>query len=144
MYNGGMTETSTPSQTGPAFSSAGTFLEAIAAHDFARLADALDPEATMSALLPRGFDEQQGAAAICAAFERWFGNVEHFELADASVGQIGALLQMRWRLRLCGTRFGDAPMTVEQNVFAATAPDGRIKHLSLLCSGFWPATPGWP
>jgi hypothetical protein len=31
-------------------------------------------------------------------------------------------------------------MVVEQHAYARTDPGGRIEHMSLLCSGFWPDT----
>jgi hypothetical protein len=125
------------SASAPHFAVAGLVLEALASHDFERLATALDDDASLAALLPRGFREWQGAAEICAVFDRWFGNVEKCELADAAVGQVGPLLQLRWRMRLQGVRLGDRPMVVEQHAYATTGPNGRIQRMSLLCSGFW-------
>ncbi len=130
------TQTSTPPAS-PHFAVAGIVLDALTAHDFERFDEALDPDATMSALLPRGFREWQGSSEICAQFERWFGDVERFEVADATVGQVGALLQLTWRLRLKGERLGVESMIVEQHVYAATGTTGRIERMSLLCSGFW-------
>jgi hypothetical protein len=141
-YNGGMETThASPAPSAPHFAVAGTFLEALAGHDFEGLATALDPDASLSALLPRGFCEWQGASEICARFETWFGDVDQFEVVDASVGLVGALLQLRWRLRLQGARLGEEPKVVEQHAYAAAGPNGRIHHLSLLCSGFWPEHP---
>ena len=134
-YNVAMTEVHAPSN--PLFGIAGVLVEALADHDFDGLAAALDPDATMSALLPRGFVEWHGAAQICAAFEKWFGDVEEFEVSDASVGQVGALLQLRWRVRLRGIRFGEEPMVAEQCAYATSSPGARIGHIRLLCSGFW-------
>jgi hypothetical protein len=131
------TTNSTPGP-GPHFAVAGRFLETLAAGDFGLLAGALEGDATMSALLPRGFDEWHGADAICARFEGWFGAVDDFEVVDASVGQVGARLQLRWRVRLRGARFGDAAMVVEQQVYADTGTSGRISNLRLLCSGYCP------
>lgn len=119
------------------FGVAGVLVDALAAHDFDGLADALDPDATMSALLPRGFVEWHGAAGICAAFERWFGDVEQFEVNDAAIGQVGALLQLRWRVRVQGARFGSEPMVAEQCAYATCGTDARITRVRLLCSGFW-------
>ena len=121
----------------PGFAVAGSFLEALAGRDFDRLGRALDPAATMSALLPRGFDTWDGPDAIVAAFERWFGDVDAFEVLDAAVGQVGGRLQLRWRVRVeGGPRFPDGARVLEQNVFADTAANGRIVFLALLCSGF--------
>jgi hypothetical protein len=114
-------------------------LDALADHDFDRLADAFEPDAAMSALLPRGHDEWQGAVDIRAAFERWFGDVAALEVADSSIGRCGDLLQLRWRLRVQGgPRFGARAMVVEQHACAQPGPTGRIGRLSLLCTGFWP------
>ena len=129
--------TTTQPSSNPHFATAGVLVEALAAHDFGGLAAALEPDATMATLLPRGFVEWRGAGEICAAFEKWFGDVEDFELADASVGQVGALLQLRWRVRLQGIRFGADPMVAEQCLYATTGPNARITHIRLLCSGFW-------
>ena len=136
LYNQRMDATDT--QSAPHFAVAGVVIDALAAHEFARLADALDADAQMLALVPRGLLECRGADEICAMFERWFGDVDEYAVADASVGAIGALLQLRWRLRLKGSRFGAEPMVVEQHVNAATGASERIQRLSLLCSGFWP------
>ena len=126
------------SESAPHFAVAGVVIDALAGQDFARLGAALDADAQMLALVPRGLLDCRGAAEICGAFEKWFGDVDEYAVADASVGAIGALLQMRWRLRVKGPRFGDEPMVVEQHVNAATAPSGLISRMSLLCSGFWP------
>jgi hypothetical protein len=119
-----MDTTDTP-PTPPQFAVAGSFLEALAAHDFERLAGVLDADASMAALLPRGFDEWHGAAGV-----------DEFEVVDASVGQVGSRLQLRWRVKVRGGRRGDEPMIVEQHAYADTAPTGRIRAMSLLCSGF--------
>jgi hypothetical protein len=120
----------------PQFAVAGSFLEALAAHDFDRLATALADDAALSALLPRGLVEWHGPAEITAAFNGWFGNVDEFEVVDASVGQVGARLQLRWRARVRGARWGDDAMLVEQHVYADTEASGRIKTMRLLCSGY--------
>jgi hypothetical protein len=128
----------TDTQSSPHFAVAGVIIDALATHEFTRFTDALDPDAQMIALVPRGLLECRGAGEICAMFERWFGDVDEYAVADASVGAVGALLQLRWRLRLKGSRFGDEPMVVEQHAYAATGASGTIHRISLLCSGFWP------
>ena len=120
----------------PQFAVAGSFLESLAARDFDRLAAALDDDASLSALLPRGFDQWHGAVEIKGAFTGWFGDVDEFEVVDASVGQVGSRLQLRWRVRVRGGRFNDDVMVVEQHVYAKTGATGRICAMSLLCSGF--------
>jgi hypothetical protein len=129
-------QTTDPTAPHPGFVAAGALLEALVTRDFERLAGTLTTDASLAALLPRGFDEWQGAAAIRSAFFGWFGEADEFEVVDASIGQVGSRLQLRWRIRVRAARFGGDPMVVEQNVYAETAPDGRIAHLALLCSGF--------
>jgi ketosteroid isomerase-like protein len=127
-----MTTTST-------LASAEALLDALAAHDFEGIATAFEPDATLRALLPRGYDEWQGTADIRLAFEQWFGDVAHVELADASVRRTGNVLQIGWRLRVQGgPRFGPRAMVVEQQACAHPGPTGRIARMSLLCTGFWP------
>src|SRR5918994_1136950 len=124
--------------TSPEIAAADMVLQSFRRHDVQLLVDALEPDATMRALLPGGVREWAGAAVIGEAFARWFGGAEHYEVADATLSQIGDLLALRWRLRLRADRLGDEVMVVEQQTYATTGPTGLIAHLSLLCSGFWP------
>jgi len=135
-YNDTMTEVQPAANA--QFGVAGVLLDAFAAHDFDGLAAALDPAAMMSALLPRGLVEWEGADEICGAFGTWFGDVEDFEVVDVAVGQVGALLQLRWRVRVRGGRFGDEATIAEQCAYASCGPSARITRVRLLCSGFWP------
>ena len=121
----------------PRFSVAGAFLEGLAARDFDHLASALDHDVHLRALLPPGLFEWHGVAQVKAAFAKWFGDVERFELVDAVVGEVGPRLYLRWRVRLRGERLGDGWFTVEQQAYADTDAE-RIRHISLLCSGYCP------
>ncbi|MGV9360611.1 hypothetical protein [Amycolatopsis sp. NPDC003731] len=123
----------TTTQTAP-----GTFLDGLAAQDFARLASAFAGGAQLSALVPRGLREAQGAAEIQAVFTRWFGDTLAFELVAADVSRIGFRLHLRWRARLRAERLGDGWFVVEQQAFADTEAGGRITRMSLLCSGYCP------
>jgi SnoaL-like domain len=135
VYNIGMSTTQPTAN--PHFAIAGVLVEALAAHDFDGIAAALEPDATMAALLPGRNGSWEGAADVCRAFATWFGDVDEFEVADVSVGQVGELLQLRWRVRVRGIRFGAEPMIAEQSAYASTGPNGRIDRIRLLCSGFW-------
>jgi ketosteroid isomerase-like protein len=134
-HNEGMDIKATPPSS-PGLALAGSLLEALAAGDFDRLAAVFDDDASVSALLPGGFRVWNGAAEIAAVFEGWFGDVEDYELIDASVGQVGARLQLRWQLRLRGARLGSRARVVEQYAYADTASSGRIHRMALHCSGF--------
>jgi hypothetical protein len=122
----------------PQFALAGAFLEGLAAQDFTRLGGALAADVRLRALLPRGPREWTGAEVIADQFERWFGDTEDFELLDATVGEVGGRLHLRWRLRLRAQRLGAGWFTVEQQAYADTGGSGHIERLDLLCTGYLP------
>jgi hypothetical protein len=122
----------------PESASAGSFLEGLAAQDFAELGGALAADACLRALLPSGLREWAGAEAIADRFARWFGDTQDFELVEAAVGEVGGLLHLRWRLRLQAKRLGSGWFTVEQQAYADTDESGRIARLDLLCTGYRP------
>ena len=122
----------------PQFALAGSFLEGLAAQDFAQLGGALAAGARLRALLPPGLMEWTGAEAIAGRFARWFGDTEDFELLEATVGEVGGRLHLHWRLRLRAERLGAGWFTVEQQVYADTDESGRIIRLDLLCTGYRP------
>jgi len=125
-----------PASAVPRFSVAGAFLEALAAQDFDGLAATLAPGVHVRGLMPGGSREWLGPPAVRDQFAAWFGDPS-FALVDAVVGEVGARLHLRWRVRM---RRPPAPgwSVVEQQVYADTGADGRIERLSLLCSGFQP------
>jgi hypothetical protein len=133
----------TPSSHGavgvvPQSAPAGSFVEGLAAQDFAGLGGALAADACLRALLPSGLREWAGAEAIVRVFARWFGDTEDFELIEATVGEVGGRLHLHWRLRLRAERLGPGWFTVEQHVYADTDEGGRIAGLDLLCTGYRP------
>jgi len=141
LYNNGMaTRTDQPSSFPrpevPSYSVAGTFLEGLASQDFGRLTSALSNDVHLRALVPIGLKEWNGAEQVKATFTAWFGDVDEFELVDATVGEVGPRLHMRWRVRVKADRLGEGWFVVEQQAYADTDDDGRIQRLSLLCSGY--------
>ena len=123
----------------PAFAVAGAFLEAFAARDLARIAGTLSEDAEMRALVPRGLKEFAGPDLICGAFRTWFVDVDAFDLLDADIGEVGARLHLRWRVRVrAAERLGPGSFLVEQQVYADTDGSGRIARITLLCSGYCP------
>jgi len=124
--------------TVPQFTLAGSFLEGLAAQDFARLGDALTADVRLRALLPGGFKEWAGAEAVAGRFARWFGDTEEYELVSATIGEVGGRLHLHWRLRLRAARLGAGWFTVEQHAYADTGDGGRIARLDLLCTGYRP------
>ena len=95
----------TTSPAEPQFAMAGLFLGKLAAADFDQLAVALEPDAKLSALLPRGLREWEGREAVCGAFATLFGGMDEYVVLDATVGLIGTRLQLSWRLHVRGGRW---------------------------------------
>ena len=131
-----------PAPAVPEFALAGSFLEGLAAQDYARLGAALAADACLRALLPAGLREWAGAETIADRFARWFGDTEDFELVEAIVGEVGGRLHLHWRVRLRATRLGPGWFTVEQQAYADTDEAGRISRLDLLCTGYRPEDGG--
>ena len=134
-----MTTTAPSHGTNPAvpqFALAGSFLEGLAAQDFAKLGGALAADVRLRALVPPGPREWTGAEAIAGQFARWFGDTEDFELLEATVGEVGGRLRLHWRLRLQAERLGAGWFTVEQQAYADAGDDGCITQLDLLCTGY--------
>jgi hypothetical protein len=120
----------------PQFAAAGLFLEKLATGDFDQLAVALEPDATLRALLPRRYREWEGCQGVCDAFTGWFGGMDEYAVLDASVGLVGTRLQLSWRLHVRGERLGPHDFVVEQHGYADAGPSGRLQSLSIVCSGF--------
>ncbi len=112
-----------------------TFFEALAAQDFALVASVFTDDVHLRALLPGGFHEWEGPAKLEAAFTRWFGNTEAFELVDTEAVVIGSCLSLRWRARLQAERIGPGWRVVEQEAYAVVDQD-RLSRLSLVCTGY--------
>jgi hypothetical protein len=114
------------------------FLESLARRDFTAMASCLAPTVHFRALLPRRDVDVVGSDATMAEFRLWFANeAEAFEMLDASVGEIGSRLYLRWRVRMTpGDPAQGEPRVVEQHAFATAG--AQLESLSLLCSGWQP------
>ena len=126
--------TATPADHAAA--TAAAFLQGLADQDFARLGRALAADARLRALLPKGLREWTGAEAVAGQFAHWFGDTEDFELVEATLGEVGGRLQLRWRLRLRAERLGAGWFTVEQQAYGDAGEGGRIARLDLVCTGY--------
>jgi hypothetical protein len=85
-------------------------------------------------MLPRGPMEVNGADQAVDYFRRWFGGDDVFEVLDASVGQIGPRIYLRWRVKMHPVDTPTDESVVEQHLF--TTGNEVIRTLDLLCSGF--------
>jgi hypothetical protein len=134
--------TTTPSghgaTTAPRPALAGAFLQGLADQDFDALVGTLAADARLRALLPKGLREWTGGEEIAGQFAHWFGDTGDFELVEATLGEVGGRLQLRWRLRLRAERLGAGWFTVEQQAYADAGEDGRIDRLDLVCTGYRP------
>ena len=122
----------------PRFAVAWSFLDGLAAQDFAKLSGALAADACLRALLPQRLREWTGAEVIAGVFAGWFGDTEDFELVEAAVSEVGDRLHLHFRLRLRAQRLGAGWFTVEQQTYADPGEGGRIARLDLLCTGYRP------
>lgn len=118
----------------PGWAVAGAFLDAFARRDFAAMEACLESDVCFRALVPPGPFTADGAKAAAGNFRRWFGGDDSFEVVDASIGQLGHRMYLRWRVRMVSVADPGAARLVEQHAFATVAE--RIRSLDLLCSGF--------
>jgi SnoaL-like domain len=117
-----------------------TFVAALAARDFDRLAGVLASNTRMRALIPPGPLELSGAEPAAARFASWFGDAERLELLHSGTDEVGDRLHVFYRLRV--KRDGDPWKVIEQHLFCVLDED-RITALDLVCSGFRPDARGY-
>jgi len=117
---------------------AAAFLQGLADQDFDALVGTLAADARLRALLPKGLREWTGDEEIAGQFAHWFGDTTDFELVEATLGEVGGRLQLRWRLRLRAERLGPGWFTVEQHAYGDAGADGRLARLDLVCTGYRP------
>jgi hypothetical protein len=112
------------------------FLDALTRRDFPALADCLSATARLRAVTPMRELDLTGATLISERFRMWFGDAAEFDVVDASLGEVGTRIYLRWRIRTRGRDGANPPELVEQHVFATVGE--QIESLDLLCSGFQP------
>ena len=110
------------------------FLDALAHRDFTTMGACLESDVRMRALTPPGPFEAEGATEAMSHFRRWFGGEDDFEVVDASIGQVGPRLYLRWRVRMHSASDPSTSRVAEQHAFVTSAE--LISALDLLCSGF--------
>jgi hypothetical protein len=115
---------------------AGLFLDALARRDFGAMTACLAPDVHFRALVPPGGLDSSGPDATISHFRRWFDGKPGFEIVDASIGQVGPRLYLRWRVRVAAPGDPDSALLVEQHVFVTATT--HIESVDLLCSGFQP------
>jgi len=124
-----------PGPDAPVTAVADAFFDALSDQDFARVGSVFSDDIHLRALLPAALREWDGPTGVEAAFTRWFGDTEAFELVDTEVGLIGARLYLRWRVRLQAERLDPGWQVVEQQAYADLDGD-RLSTMSLVCTGY--------
>ena len=98
------------------------------------MATCLDPQIRFRALIPPGPVEADGVTETLNNFERWFGGGDAFEVVDATIGEVGSRLYLRWRVRMWASTDPTSSRVAEQHAFATCG--ASIRALDLVCSGF--------
>ncbi len=122
---------------------AGRIIDGLVVRDFEALGTALTDDVVFRALLPSRVLELTGDDAVCSVFHRWFDGADRWELVEAVAGEVGDRIHLHWRIRLTKPDLGPDVFLVEQQVYADPGPDGRLRDVALLCSGYRQEKP-WP
>lgn len=112
------------------------FAEALAAKDFERIAELLDPEVDFRGLTPRRSWEAIGPdQTVDEILTSWLEESDHVdELVSVETGTFADRATLSYALR---GHNEDGPFTFEQRAYF-TERDGRIDWMRVVCSGFRP------
>lgn len=130
------TDASASSTDSPSLAIAGQIIDGLAARDFDAVVDALADDVHLRALLPSRTLEVEGSEAARATFDAWFSGVDHWDMVEAIVGEVGGRMHLRWRLHVTNPDVGPGNFLVEQQVYADAGADGRLREIALLCTGY--------
>jgi hypothetical protein len=113
-----------------------TFARALAAKDFARIAELMDPEIDFRAMTPsRAWQAGDPDTAISTALSVWFGDQDSIEsLERLETDEFADRERVGYRFSV---RNPDGRFLVEQQAYLSTR-DGRIAWMRILCSGYRP------
>jgi hypothetical protein len=114
---------------------AGTFLAALCARDFDRLAACFRADVRFRALVPPGLREGTGSEEAIGWLRRWFGDAADLTVLAAETGTVADRLHIAYRFHL---RKSAEWLVIEQQAYC-TVEDGGISDMAILCSGFRPA-----
>ena len=109
------------------------FVEALAGQDFYALRALLSEDIRFRMLLPKGPQQEDGAASTAGRFISWFGDAGELELQASTVDYVADRLAVSYRFRLHDL---DGWQLIEQHLVVDLADEGRMQAVDLLCSGF--------
>src|SRR3954466_12494883 len=112
-------------------------VEALAARDRTRLAEVLDPQVRLRAVLPSRFVDLTGAAEVAGELLGWFEELDEITVVTTGIEPIADLWHVGFRFALRGA---EPDQLVEQHAFCVIE-NGLISVIRLVCSGFRPTHP---
>ncbi len=113
-----------------------TFARALAAKDFDRVAELMDPEIEFRALTPRrDWEAGDPETVVSEVLQKWFKDSDEIETLDRLETDAFADRE-RVGYRFSGTNV-DGPFVLEQQAYLSER-DGRIVWMRVLCSGYRP------
>ncbi len=111
------------------------FVDALADRDPKRLEVCFHPEVRLRALVPSGFQESQGVAAVMARLESWFGQAESIEILRKEAYHIADRLHVRYRFN---EHYSDGDSEIIEQDAYCNVRQGLIVAMDFLCSGHLP------
>jgi len=114
------------------------FIVALSDRDSERLEACLHPDVCMRALVPSGFREQRGPAAVASQLKSWFAEAENVQILEKNVYRVADRLHIRYRFREC---YSDGESEIIEQDAYFDLREGTITTIDLLCSGHRPERP---
>lgn len=112
-----------------------TYVRALADRDSKRLQACFQPGVQLRALVPAGFQESEGSAAVIARFESWFGAAESIEILRKDIYHVADRLHVRYRFR---EHYSDGDSEIIEQDAYCDVREGLIEAIDILCSGHQP------
>lgn len=112
------------------------FARALAAKDFAGIAELMDPAIDFRALTPRRqWEAADPQSVVCDVLRRWFDDEDEIEsLQYLETDAFADRERVGYRF---GVRNGEGRFVLEQQAYISTR-DGRISWMRIVCSGYRP------
>lgn len=111
------------------------FVAALVLRDFGGLRAFLADDVRLRLLVPKGPQEETGAAAVAERLRAWFADADPVQLVFWGSEVVADRLAVGYRFRL---RKPEGWRLVEQRLVADVDQAGRLSAIDLLCTGFRP------